>query len=119
MALCQASKESWMADFLKDLAVSVQNPVVVNADNQGSIALSRNPVFHDRSKRIDIQYHYARELIRDGRIMLNSIPTADMLADLPSLCRVFATLPCLRESGCFNFFLVFLVRTYARLAARE
>jgi len=71
-----------MADFLKDLGVSVQGPVVVNADNQGSIALSKNPVFHDRSKHIDIQYHYARELIRNGRIMLNYVPTADMLAGL-------------------------------------
>jgi len=44
MVLCQASKESvWMVDFLKDLGVSMQGPVVVNADNQGSIALSKNP----------------------------------------------------------------------------
>ena len=36
MALCQASKDSvWMADFLKDLGISVQGPVVVSADNQG------------------------------------------------------------------------------------
>jgi len=83
MALCQASKESvWMADFLKNLGVSVQGPVVVNADNQGNIALLKNPVFHDLSRHIDIQYHYTRELIRNGRIALNYVPTADMLADL-------------------------------------
>ena len=33
-------------------------------------------------RSLEIQYHYARELIRDGQIMLNYIPTADMLADL-------------------------------------
>ena len=39
MVLCQASKESvWMADFLESLGVSVQGPVVIIADNQGSIA---------------------------------------------------------------------------------
>ena len=83
MALCQASKESvWMADFLGSLGVSLQGLVVINADNQGSIALTRNPVFHDRSKHIDIQYHFARDLIRAGRISLNYVPTAEMLADL-------------------------------------
>ena len=60
-----------MTDFLGSLGVSLQGPVVINADNQGSIALARNPVFHDRSKHIDIQYHFARDLIRAGRISLN------------------------------------------------
>jgi Reverse transcriptase (RNA-dependent DNA polymerase) len=83
MALCQASKESvWMTDFLGSLGVTLHGPAVLNADNQGSIALTRNPVFHDRSKHIDIQYHFARDLIRAGRISLNYVPTADMLADL-------------------------------------
>src|SRR5258708_36996647 len=59
MALCRASKESvWMVDFLNNLGVSLQGPMVVNADNQGGIALAKNPVFHDCSKHIDIQYHF-------------------------------------------------------------
>jgi hypothetical protein len=65
MALCQASKESvWMTDFLRCLGISLV-PMVVNADNQGSIALAKNPVFHDRSKHIDIQYHYTRDLVKE------------------------------------------------------
>ena len=48
MALCQVAKESvWMVNFLNDLGVLMQDPMVVNADNQGSIALSKNPVFHN------------------------------------------------------------------------
>ena len=48
MALCQVAKESvWIVDFLKDLGISVQDSMVVNADNQGSIALAKNPVFHN------------------------------------------------------------------------
>ena len=83
MALCQASKESvWMADFLGSLGVSLQGLVVINADNQGSIALTRNLVFHDQLKHINIQYHFVRDLIRAGRISLNYVPTAKMLADL-------------------------------------
>ena len=48
MALCQVAKESvWMVDFLKDLSILVQDSMVVNADNQGSITLTKNPVFHN------------------------------------------------------------------------
>jgi len=50
MALCQASKGSgWMIDFLHSLSVTLQGPTLVNADNQGSIALAKDPVSHDRS----------------------------------------------------------------------
>jgi hypothetical protein len=61
MADCQASRESvWIVDFLR--------PIVVNAGNQGSTALTKNLVFHDRLKHIDIQYHCARDLVKEGRI---------------------------------------------------
>ena len=56
--------------------------MVVNSDNQGSITLAKNPVFHDRSKGIDIQYHYTRGLIKEGKIQLEYIPTNDMLAEV-------------------------------------
>ena len=71
-----------MVDFVHSLGVSLRGPIVVNADIQGSIALAKNPVFHDPSKHIDIQYHYTRDLIGDGKIQLEYIPTNDMLADL-------------------------------------
>ena len=83
MALCQASKESvWMTDFLHSLSITLQGPMVVNGDNQGRIALAKNPVFHDRSKHIDVQYHYVRDLVKNEKIRLQYIPTSDMLADL-------------------------------------
>jgi len=83
MALCQASKEAvWMVDFLRNLGVSLQGPMVVNVDNQGSIALAKNPVFHDRSKHIAIQYHFTCDLIKEQKIHLEYITTKDMLVDL-------------------------------------
>ena len=50
-------------------------------DNQGAIALSRNAVFHNRSKHIDIQYHYVRDELEAGTITLQYIHTSEMLAD--------------------------------------
>ena len=83
MALCQASKEAvWLTDFLAGLGVSITNSIPLFVDNQGSIALARNPVFHDRSKHVDIQFHYTRELVRKGRIQLEYLSTKDMVADV-------------------------------------
>ena len=50
-------------------------------DNQGAIALANNPEYHVRTKHIDIQYHFIRECVQDGKIDLQYCPTEDMLAD--------------------------------------
>ena len=55
---------------------------MANADNQRRISLAKNPVFHDRSKHIDIQYHCTRDLVEQEKIQLKYIPTQDMLADV-------------------------------------
>jgi hypothetical protein len=39
------------------------------------------PVYHGRSKHIDIQYHYTREKVNDDTIQLLYLPTAEMVAD--------------------------------------
>jgi hypothetical protein len=83
IALCQAAKEAiWLTDFLSGLGVSIHNSIPLYVDNQGSIALAKNPVFHDRSKHVDIQYHYTRDLVRKGRIHLEYLSTKDMVADI-------------------------------------
>jgi hypothetical protein len=51
-------------------------------DNQLVIALSKNPVFHDRSKHIDIRFHFIRECVEEGRIKLDYVPTAKQVVDL-------------------------------------
>ena len=51
-------------------------------DNQGAIALPRNPEFHARTKHIDIQYHFVREHIESKRITLTHCPTSEMTVDI-------------------------------------
>lgn len=49
---------------------------------QGAIALARNPVYHARTKHIEVQHHFVREKVARGTIILEYCPTEDMLADV-------------------------------------
>ena len=46
------------------------------------IALAKNPVFHDRSKHIQIRYHYIRQCVENGDINIQFIRTEDQLSDI-------------------------------------
>ena len=54
----------------------------LNADNQGAIALARNPKYHAGTKHIDIQYHFIQNLVTTDQIHLQFCPSTDMLADI-------------------------------------
>lgn len=58
-----------------ELAERSESEIVVplKGDNQGSIALAYNPVFHSRTKHINIQHHYIRDEVGAGRIELSYI----------------------------------------------
>ena len=59
-----------------------QGPILIFEDNQGTIALAYNPVSRQRSKHIDIRYHFICEVLNKGYITLHYCPTSDMVADV-------------------------------------
>ena len=63
MALTEAAQEAiWLKAFLHELgAMNSDEAVKIYEDNQGSIALAKNPKFHKRTKHIDIRYHFVLE----------------------------------------------------------
>jgi len=70
MAASKATCEAiWMQKILVGSFVQRMDPTVIYCDNQSCIKLSENPVFHDRSKHIDIRYHHLRDCVA-RRIML-------------------------------------------------
>lgn len=82
MALTETTKEAvWMRGLLQELGLKGFNSVAIRMDNQGAMALAKNPEFHARTKHIDIRHHYIREVESRGLIHLNYVPTADMAAD--------------------------------------
>ena len=56
--------------------------VKLYADNQGAITLAKDPIRKERSKHIDIKYHFIKSEIETGTITLNYIPTEDNIADI-------------------------------------
>ena len=83
MALCSAAQEAvWMRELSSDLGNQQSQPTLIHEDNQSAIAMAKNPQFHKRSKHINIKYHYVREQVNNGKIVVNYCPTEEMLADL-------------------------------------
>ena len=79
LAACEAI---WMRKILAGLFRLHLEPTVIYCDNQSCIKLSANPVFHDRSKHIDIRYHHIRDCVQWRIMMLSYVPTEDQDADI-------------------------------------
>ena len=71
MAAGQASCEAlWLRKFMVDLFCQELRPTIIHCDNHSCIKLSKNPVFHDRSKHIEIKYHFIRDYVQRGAVEL-------------------------------------------------
>ena len=83
MASANATKEAvWLRSLLTDLGSPPSTATVIHADNQGCIALSKNPVAHSRAKHIDIRHHFVREQVSNGEVSFQYCPTTQMIADI-------------------------------------
>ena len=88
VALSHATHEAvWLRRLLTDLRTAPNGPMALMEDNQGAIAIARNPTAHARMKHIDIHYHYVHEVVQEGTIDLCYCPTNEMIVDLLSHCQ--------------------------------
>ncbi|KAL5540945.1 hypothetical protein UlMin_044921 [Ulmus minor] len=72
----------WLRNLLKELSMTQEDPTQICVDNKSAIALAKNPVFHDRSKHIDIRYHYIRECIARKDVQVEYVKSQDQIADI-------------------------------------
>lgn len=83
MSLAAAMQEClYLEQLLGNLDKSKYTTTVIFEDNQGTIAIAKNPVHRQRCKHIDIKYHFIREVVNSGRLLLEYCPTEEMVADL-------------------------------------
>ncbi|OXH32910.1 hypothetical protein J005_03127 [Cryptococcus neoformans] len=73
----------WLRLLLEDVGLGLGDQALqlVN-DNAGAIALSKNPVNHEKSKHIDMRHHFIREKVEDKTVSLAHVPSAENIADL-------------------------------------
>jgi hypothetical protein len=79
VATCQAV---WLARLLEEMMGTRADTPRIMMDNMSAIVLSKNPVFHGRSKHIKTKYHFIRECVDNGEVVLESVGTANQLADI-------------------------------------
>ncbi|XP_021742804.1 uncharacterized protein LOC110708891 [Chenopodium quinoa] len=77
-----SSEICWLVRLLQELGGLNLLHVELNCDNQAAIHIAKNPVFHGRTKHIEIDCHFTREKVLAGMIQLSHVPSHEQLADL-------------------------------------
>jgi hypothetical protein len=82
VAACEAAKEAiWLKRLMKDVTPEWDKSIPLLCDNQSTIQLIRNPVFHQRTKHIDVKCYFVRRRQEAEDIDVSYISTNDQLAD--------------------------------------
>jgi len=83
MAATAAAKQAlWLRNLISEITREKPKTVTLFVDNNSAIALMKNPVFHGRSKHIDLKYHFIRECIERGQIVVRRVGTEEQKADV-------------------------------------
>jgi len=72
----------WIRSFLASLRVFVTLPMHLSCDNQAALHIAKNPMFYERTKHIEIDYHLIRERLLSGELVANYLPSKYKLADI-------------------------------------
>lgn len=81
MATC-AAEVTWLIGLFKELGVQLDLPVNMDSDSKVVIQIAVNPIFHQRTKHIDIDCHFVREKVCQGILKTEHVTTKNQPADL-------------------------------------
>jgi hypothetical protein len=83
MASCATFREAvWLQNLLSGLFGLKLGAACIWCDNQSCMKLLENLVFHDRSKHIEIKYHYIRDMVMRGAVRLKYVTTEEQVTDV-------------------------------------
>jgi len=79
-AVCEAC---WLRNLYTELGLLKEDMLTtIKGDNNGSIAMARNPQFHKRTKHIAVRWHWIQELVQDGTISIDTCCDPDQTMDI-------------------------------------
>jgi hypothetical protein len=76
------SKLIWIKQLLADLGIKIQEPMKMYCDNQAARHIASNPVFHERTKHIELDCHFIREKLQSKEIETPFVRSEDQLVDI-------------------------------------
>lgn len=77
-----AAEVTWLVRLLQELGVNDLTLVTLHCDNQSAIHIAKNPIFHERTKHIEVDCHFTRDKVPEGLLQLTYLSTRFQLADV-------------------------------------
>jgi len=78
----QVTEILWLQSLLSKLGYSCGSTPIVWSDNMAAKSIAENPVFHSRTKHIEIDVHFVRENVESGAVKIRYLPSLHQLADI-------------------------------------
>lgn len=78
----RAAELSWLRMLLCDLQLFISSPPIIFCDNISALSLASNPLFHAKTKHIEIDYHFVREKVTRKDLEVSYVSTEDQLANV-------------------------------------
>ncbi|KAJ3693375.1 hypothetical protein LUZ60_008855 [Juncus effusus] len=77
-----ACHATWLRNLLRELKLRQHEATEIRVDNKSTIELAKNPVHHERSKHIDVRFHFIREQVKKSEVRLSHVTSHKQVADI-------------------------------------
>ncbi|GMI80006.1 hypothetical protein HRI_001669900 [Hibiscus trionum] len=72
----------WLRNLLSKMELKQLGATLIQVDSKSAIELAKNPVNHERSKHIDVRFHFIRDHVKEGNVELVHVASRDQVADI-------------------------------------